>query len=168
MIVYEPTSSKRVIISIAIALAISVTDFVDGKLARKYNVTSELGYLLDGLGDRAFHVSIYLILFMFHVLNILVAWALIFREIAQYAVRLIERDWHSTQSKLDRKVTRAYTVIVQALILSEFFRVLAVPQAEPTTAYITVVNLSLVGLVVVSYSRIIPRLLRAWRNAVNA
>ncbi len=74
------------------------SDFFDGRIARKYHVASKFGYILDGLGDRACHVSAYLLLFIAGVLNVLVVWILIFREVSQYAVRLVETDWHSTQS----------------------------------------------------------------------
>jgi len=82
-------------ISITIILVALVTDILDGKIARKYNLISKEGYILDGLGDRSFYVALILIFFLKFKINILIIWLLIFREIILYAIRLITPTWHS-------------------------------------------------------------------------
>jgi phosphatidylglycerophosphate synthase len=70
-----------------------ITDFLDGYLARRFGTSSEGGYIIDGIGDRAIYVSLILVILVQHGLPILVAWLLIFREISVYAARLFSRDW---------------------------------------------------------------------------
>lgn len=165
---YEPHSPLRLWTGVGLVIIIMGSDFFDGRIARRYHVASKFGYVLDGLGDRACHISAYLLLFMAGVLSILVVWILIFREISQYAVRLIETEWHSTQSRVDRAVAQIYTTIVQGMLLVEFLRALLLPRAELPQVYVAAANVLLFGAVVASYARIGPHLLRAWQNAANA
>jgi len=66
------------------------SDFLDGFLARKYNLTSELGSLLDLVADKIL-VSSILIFFVFHTTNIyllILALIIILREISISSLRL--------------------------------------------------------------------------------
>lgn len=47
-----------------IVVIIALTDFLDGKLARLWNTTSELGAKLDAIGDKVLAISLLLILIM--------------------------------------------------------------------------------------------------------
>lgn len=47
---------------IILAIFIALTDFLDGKLARRWNVTSELGAKLDAIGDKCLAFSLLAIL----------------------------------------------------------------------------------------------------------
>jgi CDP-diacylglycerol---glycerol-3-phosphate 3-phosphatidyltransferase len=166
--VYDPHSPIRLWTAVGLALIIMGSDFFDGRIARKYNLVSKLGYVLDGLGDRACHISAYLLLFTTGILNILVVWILIFREISQYAVRLINLEWHSAHSKADRFVAQIYTTVVQLLLLLELLRALFVPETALSALFITVANVALFIVVAASFSRIAPQLIRAWRQAIHA
>lgn len=59
-------------IAIAIFLVAAVTDFLDGKIARKYNLVSNIGKLLDPIADKLLS---YTGLFLIIVTNILPLWA---------------------------------------------------------------------------------------------
>lgn len=147
-------------------LIVFATDFLDGWIARKYSLQSKFGYLMDGLGDRAFHVTCVLVLLMDEVLTPALAWGLIFREISQFAVRIVEPDWHGTQSTKDRLSTRLYAIAIQVLMFIEICRVLIAPSAAPSL-YVFGANAVLATVAIFSFMRIIPRLTRAWRVAVN-
>jgi phosphatidylglycerophosphate synthase len=82
---------------IAIALA---TDFLDGAIARKYCLTSEHGYILDGLGDRAMYIGLFLAFLVEHKIGLVATWLLIFREVAIYAVRLFSGRWFSANQSV--------------------------------------------------------------------
>jgi phosphatidylglycerophosphate synthase len=142
------------------------TDYLDGRIARKYSVQSKFGYLLDGLGDRAFHISVVLILATLGILTLLLAWVMIFREVSQYAVRIVEADWYSSQSRVDRTFTRAYAGAVQGIALAEVSRAIISPSALPIV-YKILINAVLIAVAAMSFSRIIPRLMRAWQAAIN-
>jgi phosphatidylglycerophosphate synthase len=90
-------------ISIAIIGIAGLTDILDGKIARKYNAISKEGYILDGLGDRSFYVSLVLMIFIKYNIYIIIVWLLIYREILLYAIRLITPNWRS--KKKTRKIS---------------------------------------------------------------
>jgi phosphatidylglycerophosphate synthase len=165
--IYDQHSFTRSVLCLLLFVLVFLTDLLDGWIARKYSLQSKFGYLLDGLGDRAFHVSCVLILAMDGILILPLAWMLIFREVSQYAVRIVESDWHSSQSRADRLSTRSYAIILQGAFLAEIGRVLT-NYSPPPSPYITGVNLVLFAVAAISFSRIVPRLTRAWRIALDA
>ena len=59
-------------IAIAIFLVAAVTDFLDGKIARKYNLVSNIGKMLDPIADKMLS---YTGLFLIIVTNIMVGMA---------------------------------------------------------------------------------------------
>ena len=59
-------------IAIAIFLIAAVTDFLDGKIARKYNLVSNIGKMLDPIADKMLS---YTGLFLIIVTGILPLWA---------------------------------------------------------------------------------------------
>ncbi|MBS7400996.1 MAG: CDP-diacylglycerol--glycerol-3-phosphate 3-phosphatidyltransferase [Eubacteriales bacterium] len=59
-------------IAIAIFLVAAVTDFLDGKIARKYNLVSNVGKMLDPIADKMLS---YTGLFLIIVTGILPLWA---------------------------------------------------------------------------------------------
>ncbi len=76
------------------ALAIAaLSDFFDGYFARRWKLSSELGYILDAMGDRAIHLSLLLIFFLRYQIHPIFIWLLIFRDIGIYAVRVLSNDW---------------------------------------------------------------------------
>src|SRR6516164_4804683 len=55
-------ASSQMEIAFAVFIVAGVSDAVDGFLAKRFNMTSELGALLDPLADKALLVSIYMAL----------------------------------------------------------------------------------------------------------
>lgn len=56
--------------SLAILIISGITDFIDGKIARKFNQISELGKMLDPLADKLTQITIAIILFLkFNAVN---------------------------------------------------------------------------------------------------
>ena len=55
-------ASNQMVIAFAIFIVAGVSDAVDGFLAKRFNMASELGALLDPLADKALLVSIYIAL----------------------------------------------------------------------------------------------------------
>ena len=54
--------SSQMEVAFAVFLIAGISDAVDGFLAKRFNMTSELGALLDPLADKALLVSIYVAL----------------------------------------------------------------------------------------------------------
>lgn len=166
LVVYQPSSLHHVVATIGIWLIVIISDLLDGKIARKYGISSELGYILDGLGDRAFHIAAYLVFLGQGLISNPLAWLLIIREISQYAVRLTEINWHSKQSSTDRFITRLYTTIVHALFFVTVVMPLT-PKEWNSSSFEVGANIVLFVAVVASFARIVPSLWHAWIRAVD-
>src|SRR5579884_3630442 len=52
----EQLTASRYVLLTSIVILAMVTDALDGYFARRWHSTSELGYVLDAMGDRAIHL----------------------------------------------------------------------------------------------------------------
>ena len=100
---------------LAIVAAALLTDVLDGHVARKLNVTSETGYFLDGLGDKAFTVAIILVISRQDPDHIAIYWVLITREIVLYALRALDKRRRENIKKL------RLLSLLQAFFIRVFF-----------------------------------------------
>ena len=76
-------------LSLAVFIIASLTDFVDGYIARRYNQTTDLGKFLDPLADKLISIAA---MVMFCEWGVFPAWALMLvltREFAVTGLRLI-------------------------------------------------------------------------------
>ena len=81
--------SKRLMLAVAIFILASVTDFVDGYVARHYNQVSDFGKFLDPLADKLLTIAA---MTMFCEWGTMPAWALMIvltREFAVTGLRLV-------------------------------------------------------------------------------
>ncbi len=85
-------TALRIIIA-AVFAVVSLTDMIDGKIARKYNMITDFGKFMDPLADKFLVISAFLgILVKFDYLRPVVVWAsaiVIFREFAVTSLRMI-------------------------------------------------------------------------------
>jgi cardiolipin synthase (CMP-forming) len=72
-------------ITLSLVVAAAVSDALDGYLARRWQVCSPIGYVLDAMGDRAVHLALTLAMLARYQFHPIIAWVLIFRDIAIYA-----------------------------------------------------------------------------------
>ena len=89
-----PISDTAMRIATAVVFAItSLTDMIDGKIARKYNLITDFGKFMDPLADKFLVMSAMLgILVRFDYLRPVFVWAaaiVIFREFAVTSLRLV-------------------------------------------------------------------------------
>lgn len=68
--------------SIAIILLAGITDVVDGYLARRYDLITELGTLLDPLADKLMIIAVFLSLLITHKISFWAAVAVFLRDIS--------------------------------------------------------------------------------------
>lgn len=115
LLMYQPESIFRAVIVAILALFIIVTDVLDGWLARKQKLATASGYIIDGIGDRAFHLTIYMILFINQTIGPILLWLLTFREIIVYAARLLNSHWLKEQEKWIRQFSKYFVFIVRIL-----------------------------------------------------
>ena len=90
MLPYEPWSS---IIGVALFIIASLTDMLDGKIARKYNLITDFGKFIDPLADKFMVIgALLVILYKYDSIRPLFIWAVIiviFRELAVTSIRLV-------------------------------------------------------------------------------
>lgn len=101
-----------VLMIIALSLLAMMTDWADGFLARKWGLSSPLGYVLDAMGDRAIHLALVLVILVWHPIHPVFAWLLIFRDICIYAVRLLSSDWLPKSRQL-QWISRSHATLVR-------------------------------------------------------
>tara|TARA_A100001015_G_scaffold257522_1_gene300181 strand:- start:80 stop:616 length:537 start_codon:yes stop_codon:yes gene_type:complete len=94
MIIFLPViilfSSEYYLTSFILFTVAAWSDFLDGFLARKYNLTSNLGSLLDLLADKILvsSILIYLVFFTGNVFLLILTTVIVVREISVSSLRL--------------------------------------------------------------------------------
>jgi cardiolipin synthase len=81
------TEPERNLIATVLFVAVAITDWADGFLARKLNQTSAFGAFLDPVADKFLISAALLILLQLDRVNALIAFVIIGREIAISALR---------------------------------------------------------------------------------
>ncbi len=85
-------TALRIIIA-AVFAVVSLTDMIDGKIARKYNMITDFGKFMDPLADKFLVISACLgIIVKFDYLRSVFVWAaaiVIFREFAVTSLRMV-------------------------------------------------------------------------------
>ena len=113
------------LIGVAIFIAASVTDMLDGKIARKYNLVTDFGKLMDPLADKfmvigALTVIVYRadagFLRLFFALVLLVV---IFRELAVTSLRLVAST--SAGTVVAANLLGKIKTVVQIVFISAVF-----------------------------------------------
>ena len=77
------------IIAFIIFLVASITDYYDGQIARKYNLVTNLGKLLDPLADKLLVISGLMIFVKYDKLSLWIALIIIGRELLVTGLRAI-------------------------------------------------------------------------------
>jgi len=106
-------------LALTVAITALATDIGDGYLARKWNITSESGYFLDGMGDKCFTVAICLVVARTFPSLGLLAWALITRELILYALRAVDQNKQENLKKL-RSISLCQAGSIRAFFLIFF------------------------------------------------
>lgn len=119
LLLYDTSNGWHFSAAVAVALAAFFTDIVDGRLARRWGVASDAGGLIDGLGDKAFYVAVYMVIAQAHAAHSLLLWALIFREVALYAIRTIDTKRIQNTKQL-RWASLLYAFVIRVYFLYFF------------------------------------------------
>lgn len=77
------------IVSLVIFIIASVTDLLDGKIARKYNLVTDFGKFCDPLADKILVVSVLLIFIELGLCSCIPVILVLFREFAVTSIRLV-------------------------------------------------------------------------------
>ncbi len=82
-------NSNGMTLAAAVFIIASLTDMADGKIARKYNLITDLGKFLDSLADKILVISIMLGLVYLGRLSPVLVMIIILREFAVSGLRMI-------------------------------------------------------------------------------
>ena len=82
-------NSNGMIVAAGVFILASLTDCADGKIARKYNLITDLGKFLDSLADKILVISIMLALVWLGRLSPIMVMIIILREFAVSGLRMI-------------------------------------------------------------------------------
>lgn len=89
IVAYFEQNKEIMIFSIIIFIIASITDFLDGYIARKYNLVTNLGKLIDPLADKILVTSALLILIKINRIDIFSTLVIISREYTISIIRAI-------------------------------------------------------------------------------
>lgn len=78
--IYFALVREQDVIAITILAIAGVTDYLDGKLARAWNQTSDLGAMLDPVADRIYILATLIVLYQREAINLWVILVLLFRD----------------------------------------------------------------------------------------
>ena len=79
----------RFLIALVIFAAASITDMLDGKIARKYNMVTDFGKFADPLADKILVISALLCFVQLGLCDCVAVIIVLFREFAVTSIRLI-------------------------------------------------------------------------------
>ena len=121
VVILMSTEFKMVLAGLAIFIISSLTDFLDGYLARSFNQSSKLGKILDPIADKLLVTSSLLSLVSNNIIqeiNILAATLIIIREIFISGLREYARGYSLTVSFLAKVKTFTQFIAIILLIPS--------------------------------------------------
>ena len=78
--IYFALVREQDVIAITILAIAGITDYLDGKLARAWNQTSDLGAMLDPVADRIYILATLIVLYQREAINLWVILVLLFRD----------------------------------------------------------------------------------------
>ncbi len=77
------------IIALVIFSAASITDLLDGKIARKYNMVTDFGKFADPLADKILVISAFACFIELNIINAVFIILVLFREFTVTSIRLV-------------------------------------------------------------------------------
>jgi phosphatidylglycerophosphate synthase len=113
LILQEGSTAQH--LSLGVLVLIELSDFFDGKLARRWRVTSDYGYILDAFGDRAAYVAYALAAMTRAEMSPLLAYGIIVRDFGLFASRAYFTHW-STFVERDRFWTKLNGILARVLL----------------------------------------------------
>ena len=87
--IYFALVREQDVIAITILAIAGITDYLDGKLARAWNQTSDLGAMLDPVADRIYILATLIVLYQREAINLWVILVLLFRDVVLALMTLV-------------------------------------------------------------------------------
>ena len=150
---------KNTLTSIILALVVfglaSLTDFFDGYIARKYNLISDFGKILDPIADKVLILGVFFSFFCLGIVNFWMVILIAIREILLTVIRLFNLKKGLVQ---DAKNIGKYKTVSQIAGILIIFLIIILLKSMPSNEiviylfnkFIPVLMLYIVGITVFS------------------
>ncbi len=117
--IYFSDTPNKLFWSLSIVLLAGLTDVIDGYLARRYGLVTELGALLDPLADKLMIIAVFLSLLITHEISFWAAAAVFLRDLSMI---LFSTFFHFQGKKtVPANVMGKLTTVLFYLALTLFF-----------------------------------------------
>lgn len=137
IIIYVNATSAREFLLAGTILAVScLTDMIDGKIARRFNMISTIGKILDPLADKATQFSLIFCLAMKHP----VLWYLVCLFVVKESFQAIAGGINLRKGKMLKGALITGKICTTVLFLSLIVMVLLPQLSEATVTVITVID----------------------------
>lgn len=137
----------------ALFIGTAVTDMLDGKIARKYNLITDFGKFLDPIADKFMVIgAMFIILYKFSNLRLIMIFALlivVFRELAVTSMRLVVSTGENiviAANSLGKIKTVSQIVAISTVFLEPVVQYIAKLVAELVTGKTLVWRVDIVPL----------------------
>lgn len=87
-----PAIPHHYLIALIIFAAASITDMLDGKIARKYNMVTDFGKFADPLADKILVISAFACFIELDIVNAVFIILVLFREFTVTSIRLVAAE----------------------------------------------------------------------------
>jgi len=123
----------------------SLTDWVDGYVARKFNQISTLGKFIDQLADKAFITAVMIVFVWNHQMSFWLLAVIIFRDTAVSGIRMLAASkgkvipanyWGKTKTVIQM----AYVIVILANNVFGIFQPMVIDILSWITGIITVIS----------------------------
>ncbi|MBT3785509.1 CDP-diacylglycerol--glycerol-3-phosphate 3-phosphatidyltransferase [bacterium] len=135
-------------LSLVLAVILEATDYFDGFVARKFNMTSEAGKILDPMADSIARLTCFLAFFQLNHASIWMVLVFVYRDSLVSGLRILA----ASQSKiLGARGSGKFKAVVQALAIVGIPLVLLVQQyginiyMDPSTIIFILMLIAVIG-----------------------
>ena len=147
-LLFDPSNETFKWISLAIFIVASLTDMLDGKIARKYNLITDFGKFMDPLADKLLVCSAMIGLIELHRIPSWVVIIIIAREFVISGFRLIAADnGRVIAASYWGKFKTTFQMIMVILMIAN----LPIPAVQILTTVIMWVALALTVISLIDY-----------------
>ena len=149
VLIYVNANSTRDYILSGSILAVScLTDMIDGKIARRFNMISNLGKILDPLADKATQLTLILCLALKHP----VLWHLVFIFVVKESFQVIAGSIRLRKGKMLKGALLSGKICTTILFISLIIMVIFPQLSDAVITCITVVDSAFMLLAFADYA----------------
>ena len=146
------------IVAAVLFVIASITDLVDGKIARKYNLITNLGKFLDSLADKMLVISVLIALVDLNRISAVWVCIIVLREFAVTGIRMLASAQGVVMAaKMIGKIKTVTQMIAitylmfESLLIKIFHAILTSAEVSDITYYVEFVgNILFIGCVIMT------------------